>query len=242
MASYRYLREIRPEDLQEEPTKPLTRRQKIQNWWRYHWGWVAAGVLFAAFGVYYGSVMLGKAAVPEPDYCIGILARNADALQEETRQAWQAELVPYADDRNGDGQVLVEIACFAFSLDEGPGGDLYTEYANAAGMIRAGSALQEGECCILLMDDPVGIQSYTGILCNLDGTLAPQEETDWTQMCLPLDECSVLGEILSADNLTEAEKALLESLCAGAVNPQEDQEELAPSWRSFWRAVTGSPA
>lgn len=242
MASYRYLQKIRPEDLVQDEQQPLTRYQKMRNWWHYHWGWAAAGVLLAGFCVYYGSVMLGKAAAPEPDYQIGILAREADVLRDETRQTWEEELASCADDRNGDGQILVQIVCFAFSLEESPGGDLYQEYANAAGMIRAGSALQEGECCILLMDDPVGIQSYTGILCNLDGTLASQAETDWTRICYRLEDCPELGGILASEDLTGEEKALLESLYAGAVNPLGDQQELKESWRGFWRAVTGSPA
>lgn len=242
MASYRYLRDIRPEELEQDKQQPLTRHQKMRNWWHYHWGWVAAGIVLAGFGAYYAAVMLGRASLPEPDYEIGILAQEADVLREETLQEWELKLASYADDRNGDGQVLVQIACFAFSLDNGTGGDLYQEYANAAGMIQAGSALQEGECCILLMDDPVGIQSYTGILCNLDGTLASREETDWTKMCRRLRDCPGLGEILTSKDLTEEEKSLLEDLYAGAVNPMEEQKEQRESWRSFWRIVTDSPA
>lgn len=238
MASYRYLQKIHPEDLQQEQPRPRTLAEKVKNWWHYHWGWVAAAVALVAFAVYYGTVMWGRASAQEPDYQIAILAQDADVLREETRQAWQESLVPYADDRNGDGQVVVEIVCFAFSLQQETGGDLYAEYANAAGMIRAGSALQEGECCILLMDDPVGIQSYTGRLCHPDGTPAPQDETDWSRISRRLSDCAGLTESLPQMELTEEEAALLKTLYAGAVTPVEEDESLSKAWRSFWCAVT----
>lgn len=238
MASYRYLREIRPEDLQQEESQLLTPVEKVRNWWYYHWIWVAAVAALIGFAVYYGAVMWSRAAAPKPDYQIGVLAQNADVLREETRQAWQESLAGYADDRNGDGQVVVVIECFAFSLESESDGDLYMEYANTAGMIRAGSALQNGECCILLMDDPVGIQSYTGMLCHPDGTPAAQDETDWRQISKQLTDCTTLTEILFQAELTEEETELLKNLYAGAVKPMGEDESLSKAWRSFWCAMT----
>lgn len=238
MASYQYLREIRPENLQPEEVKPRTLSEKAGNWWHYHWGWVAAAIALTGFVIYYGVVMWSRSAVPEPDYQIGILARDADVLSDETRESWQERLASYADDRNGDGQVVVKIECFAFSLKSESDGNLYTEYANIAGMIRAGSALQNGECCILLMDDPVGIQSYTGMLCHPDGTSAAQDETDWRQISKRLTDCTTLTEILFQAELTEEETELLKNLYAGAVKPMGEDESLSKAWRSFWCAMT----
>ena len=45
MASYRYERDIKPEDLIQETPPPLTPAQQRANWWHYHWYYV---VLIAA--------------------------------------------------------------------------------------------------------------------------------------------------------------------------------------------------
>lgn len=45
MASYRYERDITPEDLIQETPPPLTPAQQRANWWHYHWYYV---VLIAA--------------------------------------------------------------------------------------------------------------------------------------------------------------------------------------------------
>ena len=37
MASYRYERDIKPEDLIQETPPPLTPAQQRANWWHYHW-------------------------------------------------------------------------------------------------------------------------------------------------------------------------------------------------------------
>ena len=41
MASYRYERNIRPEDLVQEPPRVLTPQERRANWWHYHWYYVA---------------------------------------------------------------------------------------------------------------------------------------------------------------------------------------------------------
>ena len=45
MASYRYERNISPEDLVPEKTRELTPAEARANWWHYHWYYV---VLIAA--------------------------------------------------------------------------------------------------------------------------------------------------------------------------------------------------
>lgn len=41
MASYRYERDIRPEDLIPDQPPQLTPAQRRANWWHYHWYYVA---------------------------------------------------------------------------------------------------------------------------------------------------------------------------------------------------------
>ena len=45
MASYRYERDIKPEDLVPEKPRELTPAEARANWWHYHWYYV---VLIAA--------------------------------------------------------------------------------------------------------------------------------------------------------------------------------------------------
>ena len=55
MASYRYERNISPEDLVPEKTRELTPAEARANWWHYHWYYV---VLIAAAVLAVGSLMI----------------------------------------------------------------------------------------------------------------------------------------------------------------------------------------
>lgn len=112
MASYRYLRDITPEDLAPEKEPELTRRQKWNNWWHYHWILVAACCAAGALVLYFiYSVTLGRA--PEPDYQIAVISPSG--ISTDASAQLEKKLEALADDANGDGHVVVQVNVYTIS-------------------------------------------------------------------------------------------------------------------------------
>ena len=104
MASYRYERDIKPEDLMPEKPRELTPAEARANWWHYHWYYVvliAAAVLAVCYFVW------SRVTEVEPDYTVAVVGRvdpDAAFLSElETR------LEAVATDVNGDGKIKVNV-------------------------------------------------------------------------------------------------------------------------------------
>ena len=71
MASYRYERDITPEDLIQETPPPLTPAQQRANWWHYHWYYV---VLIAAALLAVGYFVWSRITQVKPDYTVAVVA------------------------------------------------------------------------------------------------------------------------------------------------------------------------
>lgn len=193
MASYRYLRDIKPEDLQPEAAPKLTGRRAFENWWHYHWIAVLAGALGAALAGYFiYSVTLGRA--PEPDYRIAIV--SPETVSDETAAALETALEARVSDVNGDGRVLVEINQYTadFSADSLTG----DAYAQMAAGVRLNSDLEENDSGIFLLRDPASFERYTGALRYLDGSYTEADAdgnspADWYNMVYRWSDCPVLA-------------------------------------------------
>lgn len=112
MASYRYERDIKPEDLIQETPPPLTPAQQRANWWHYHWYYV---VLIAAALLAVGYFVWNRVTEVQPDYTVAVVSRTdpdtAFLSQLETR------LEALAGDVNGDGKVKVTVKGIWLALD-----------------------------------------------------------------------------------------------------------------------------
>lgn len=116
MARERYLIGVNPDELKkkETPAAPQTPQGKWENFW-YHYKWLVIGLTAVALLIV---VLCGQcAARTEPDYMICMVTTQevgpiADARLEEL-------LTPYANDRNGDGKVRVEVRCLNVSSGDG---------------------------------------------------------------------------------------------------------------------------
>ena len=73
MASYRYERDIKPEDLIQETPSPLTPAQQRANWWHYHWYYV---VLIAAALLAVGYFVWNRVTEVRPDYTVAVVSRT----------------------------------------------------------------------------------------------------------------------------------------------------------------------
>lgn len=112
MASYRYERDIRPEDLIPDKPRQLTPAEARANWWHYHWYYV---VLIAAAVLAIGYFVWSRVTEVEPDYTVTVVGRadpDAAFLSE-----LETKLEAAADDVNGDGKVKVNVKSIWLALD-----------------------------------------------------------------------------------------------------------------------------
>lgn len=79
MASYRYERDIKPEDLIPEKPRQLTPAEARANWWHYHWHYVALLVLAVLAAGYF---VWSRVTEVKPDYTVAVVSR--------TRTLWEA--------------------------------------------------------------------------------------------------------------------------------------------------------
>lgn len=104
MASYRYERDIKPEDLVQEESRELTPAEARANWWHYHWYYVA---LIAAVVLAVGYFAWQRATTVEPDDTVTVVGRTEP--DEAFLSALETKLESLSEDVNGDGKIKVEV-------------------------------------------------------------------------------------------------------------------------------------
>ena len=85
---------------------PKTPKEKRANWWFYHKVHVIVGVLLVALA---GGLIYSLLSKTAPDYTIAVVG---GLYSEDMANALEAELAPYGEDRNGDGQVEVQVVTY----------------------------------------------------------------------------------------------------------------------------------
>ncbi|MCH3972944.1 MAG: hypothetical protein LKE53_09340 [Oscillospiraceae bacterium] len=99
---------IHSEDLKRDPQTP---KDKRANFWYYHKWHVLiaiAAILLASLFLY---DLFGKT---KPDYQIGLITKYQ--VDQETINTMQTTLAKYADDKNGDGKVVIEVSNYAVGM------------------------------------------------------------------------------------------------------------------------------
>ena len=91
-------------DAPQEPQRVYTRSEKAKNWWHYYKWVVLVVALLIVCGAWLVHDILSN---EEADYQVGWVAGYS--LPDETAAALQTTLAQYGEDRNGDGQVTVQI-------------------------------------------------------------------------------------------------------------------------------------
>lgn len=144
--------------------RPLTaaeqKRRRAANWWYYHWGMVAAGALVLAGVLYVGHTLL---TAVDPDESIAIV--TAEALPDETLSALQQSLAACAQDRNGDGRVVVEVNNYTWAAAP----DAMQTDAQTAGAVRINTDLVQNISSIWLIEDPAGFEDAYGVFSEVSG-------------------------------------------------------------------------
>lgn len=188
MASYRYERNIKEEDLRPLKERHYNRKERWNNWWDYNLKWVVLAVIVVGFvgycfiGQYFFTV--------HPDYNIGVVAPYY--LPEDTVDALQTQLAAFGEDLNGDGETVVTLNVYTLDYS----GDAQSDtdaYMTMAGTTRLAADVQGAMSAIYILYDPAGFEENTGSLRYLDGSLpAGDSDEDWWNMVYRWTDCPVL--------------------------------------------------
>ena len=183
-----------------EPVRTYTKAEKAGNWWHYHkWQVVIIIILLVVIACIIKDTFFRT----QPDYQIGYV--GLQELPTDTAEALTTALESFCDDRNGDGQVVVQLNQYA--VDLGQDSDNTDAYTQMAGVTRLSADLSSKEgSYIYLLEDPEVFQSYTGGLRYLDGTVPEDNEnaTDWQNMVYRWTDCPVLAGLDLGDYASDA--------------------------------------
>lgn len=201
MPSYQYLREESPNLPSSDPPPEYTKKEKAKNWWHYHWLIVVGVIIGVALIAYFIVSMVFQT---KPDYTVGIIT-TADVSAELTEKLSQ-ELVPFFDDKNGDGQVIIDVISYSvtYSDEEESTSNASSEavatpkdpYSQMAGVTKLSGALASNDQFIFLVDPAQAAfyQEAFGIFGNPDGTV-PDEDADLSQLAPLLKNCPTLSQL-----------------------------------------------
>ena len=188
MASYRYERDIKPEDLIPDKPRELTPAEARANWWHYHWYYVA---LIAAAVLLAGHFVWSRVTEVKPDYTVAVVGRvdpDAAFLSE-----LETKLEAMADDVNGDGKVKVNVKSIWLALD------FETQDASLRQMMESSEEKLNSdfylcESTIFIVDDPAAMEQRYGCFRLLDGT-DPQEgdRVQTADFAVPLEDTTLAG-------------------------------------------------
>lgn len=231
----------------EAPAPELSRKQKLSNWWHYHWVYVVAGVV--GVGIV-ASIIKDTVFRARPDYQVAVVSRYD--LPVDTSTALQQALCQFGEDLNGDGQVLVQLNTYTVDFEsEQNNADAYNQMA---GTIQLSADLQGGAgSYIFLLEDPAGFEAQTGALQYLDGTVGDPDDppTDWENMVYRWEDCPVLtalelgeytGQTLMDDNTGSSQDYMRRFYVARRGVWDEKQADNFVGCADLWHALTAGAA
>lgn len=225
------------------PPRQYTRQEKAANWWHYHRVMVVILAVVAAILIWLAVDILTKV---EPDYQIGWVGKSN--LPQDTVDALEQALAAYGTDRNGDGQIVVQVNQYAVDLTVTELNDSADPYNQMAGMTRLSADLsQPDSSSIFLLEDPAAFQAATAGLEYLDGTLPQVGAEDWQRMVYRWSDCPVLAGLAlgdytglnALDSTTGSSQELLSGVYVGfrGARSEEDTQSQEAS-RELWDALT----
>lgn len=127
---------------------------KLKNFWFYYKKHILVGLAVLAVLAYLG---IQKALTPKPDYHIGLI--QTVPCTEESLLQLEARFTEAGEDRNGDGEVLVQIHTYFVDLKEGVDSSAMAD-ANPVAALDAD--LIGNVSGIFLLEDAVTFQEITG--------------------------------------------------------------------------------
>ena len=169
------------QDVKPDEPLVLTPKERRKNWWYYHkWQIVAVAAVLLLVGLLLKDIFCQT----EPDYRISYV--GSEILSDETAEEAEKLLKTMGEDRNGDGQILVQVDSYVIGEDD------YTAYAMQMKLI---SELQIGDSEIFLLEDPAAFQQSYSLLLLADGTM-PEDDVITTQCeCFAWRDCPAVNQL-----------------------------------------------
>ena len=184
-----YLKKKAQEELRrEQPEEPivLSRKDRIANWFHYHWLWLVIGaVILEVVGTMLWNILgIGKI---KPDYVFAYVGK--EALSEEQAAAFEEALASLGTDVNGDGRVKVTLNQYLTRQ----GGDAETAlYFNQAADAKLLADITKGDSYFFLTDDPRELQRAYLILANADGSEPDEDDRNVSDKVFLWENCPAL--------------------------------------------------
>lgn len=198
MARERYLVGTGNETIHDNEIVLTSKKDIRKNWWYYH-KFIVLGVIIAAAVVF--SFVYSIVTKVHPDYQIGLL--SSVTLPDQVISELQEEFQQYADDRNGDGKVIVQINSYII-------GDPETADPNMlqAAVVKFSADVSSGDSIIFLHDadsfEYVQQSGMEGFWLYKDGTPMPEDKTDIENAMFSWDEVPALANYHVQDTGNES--------------------------------------
>lgn len=175
MARERYLLNAGDDTIHAGEIRAETTEEKRKNWWDYHKGHVIAGCLALALVV---SLFVSIFCKVKPDYTVALL--TSYSMPENGINELERCISAYAEDRNKDGETVVEIVNYVVS-------GTTPSTPDDANMQQASLAKFAADCTsndsmIFLSDDAafaVLEENFSGFFLYNDGSAMPAEASDY---------------------------------------------------------------
>lgn len=190
MARERYLLHAGEEEINRRGAEITlkTRKDKWNHFWYYYRVHVIVGLIAAAF---VGFLICDMVTKVQPDYSIGVI--SSYSIPSDISEQLSAELEKYGYDRNGDGDVVVQVN--VYEIAQGEAAENTDPNMQIAGYVKLSGDLQTGDSYIFLTDDAsfVAYGTEEGVFSYLDGSIPEEGATDYENMRLPVSECKGLA-------------------------------------------------
>lgn len=177
------------ERLDAEKNHPMTGKEKVINFWFYYRWWVMGGgfALIMAF-----LLIRDIASNVKPDYTMGLLTQHA--IREEVIVQMETAMLPYIDDRNGDGKTVIRLS--PYNIAVGDAAEAVDPMAHTANMTRLSGDIQMGESMLFITDNLAEYQEMMELFCYNDGSAPPiDQQPDYTKMGIPLKDCPAFAGV-----------------------------------------------
>lgn len=165
----------------------LTPQQRRDNWWRYHWLYVLAGVLAVLTAA---GIAWERFARAEYDCGAALVTRYA--VTQKELSALKTALEAAAEDSNSDGRVQVsvndiQIDYTATDLDDASIRQMTTN------VDKLHADFYTGRSGVFILDDPENFQRNHAALRYLDGSEPTEDAVDWENMVRHWNDSPVLN-------------------------------------------------
>lgn len=170
--------------------KADTPKKKWDNFWFYHKIHVIIAIVLIALVAFFIRDMVTKV---NPDYEIGMITQAT--YPSDMTDSLEKQLEKYADDRNGDGKVTVQINQYVLAAGTEP--DPSMAQMQQASFVKLSADLSSGTSVIFITDQPSleYQQKNTQIFSYLDGTTPKEGAKDYDKMRVGFPSCKNLAPL-----------------------------------------------